>query len=191
MQEADKLGYEFLLERKVEAKEILKVVRLPQVVGWRYSPQSHQKDTLCACPICISPGEINSRKKREKIELPLRIPAYVEIVERLSTEQNEQEIDTLFWYLRRKPRKADPMALAFLLTENKSSTLELLALTLPTFKHPSAFAMLASLCCHSSETVRKYSAEGLLEIDKVKALAWLEPLATDVVIKEVINEHIE
>ena len=64
----DKLGFEFLVERKIEPKEIQKVKHLPQIVGWRYYPDSHNRETLCTCPMCITPGEINSRKKRKKIE---------------------------------------------------------------------------------------------------------------------------
>lgn len=65
---SDKLGFEFLIERKIHSKEIHKIRHLPQTVGWRYMPDSHNRKLTCACPICITPGEINSRKKREKIE---------------------------------------------------------------------------------------------------------------------------
>ena len=51
--------------------------------------------------------------------------------------------------------------------------------------------MLTSLCSHPDESVRRYSAEGLLEIDKVKALTFLVPLSVDKVIKQVIRENIE
>ncbi|HZO73118.1 MAG TPA: hypothetical protein VFB60_13025 [Ktedonobacteraceae bacterium] len=34
-----------------------------QVVGWRYLPGARQR-AWCTCPVCISPGEINSRRKR-------------------------------------------------------------------------------------------------------------------------------
>lgn len=64
----DKLGFEFLIERKIEAGEIHKIKHLPQTIGWRYMPDSHQRGLSCACPMCITPGEINSRKKRERIQ---------------------------------------------------------------------------------------------------------------------------
>lgn len=64
----DKMGFEFILDRKVEAKEIGKIKQLPQNIGWRYKPDSHASGLSCACPMCITPGETNSSKKRKRIE---------------------------------------------------------------------------------------------------------------------------
>ena len=43
----DKLGFECLIERKIEPNEISKIKSLPQTVGWRYSPTSHERKLDC------------------------------------------------------------------------------------------------------------------------------------------------
>lgn len=58
------LGYEVLIPRKVEAREIDKVRRLPQGVGWRYMPDAHDHPP-CGCPACQPRGAIRSRRLRE------------------------------------------------------------------------------------------------------------------------------
>ena len=60
------LGYQVLIPRRIEADEIMRVRQLPQTLGWRYYPESHGK-TLCPCPVCVSPGEINSSRKRQRL----------------------------------------------------------------------------------------------------------------------------
>jgi hypothetical protein len=55
-------GYEVVIGRKIESREIHRIRRLPQVIGWRYMPGAHQLST-CMCIVCNPPGSINSRKK--------------------------------------------------------------------------------------------------------------------------------
>ena len=64
----DKLGYEFLIGRKILSSEIESVRSLPQKIGWRYFPHSHRRPLTCGCPMCIGPGEIKARKKRARVE---------------------------------------------------------------------------------------------------------------------------
>lgn len=63
MQQPDPQGYEMIIPRSIQAKEIHKVQVVSQVVGWRYLP-GVRKRSWCVCPVCVSRGEINSRKKR-------------------------------------------------------------------------------------------------------------------------------
>lgn len=63
MQQPDQQGYEMIIPRSIHPKEIHKVQAVSQVVGWRYLPGVRQR-AWCTCPVCVSPGEINSRKKR-------------------------------------------------------------------------------------------------------------------------------
>ncbi|MBV9709502.1 MAG: hypothetical protein JO011_01160 [Ktedonobacteraceae bacterium] len=63
MQAQDPQGYELILPRSISAKEIYKVQFIPHVVGWRYMPGAHER-VWCGCPVCVSRGEIKSRKKR-------------------------------------------------------------------------------------------------------------------------------
>src|SRR5215467_9425303 len=44
-------GYEVIVPRKITASQIHRVKRLPQIVGWRYYPDSHG-DKPCGCPVC-------------------------------------------------------------------------------------------------------------------------------------------
>ena len=61
------LGYEVLVPRAILPAEIHRVRRPPQDVGWRHAPQAR---TLfpCPCPVCITPGTIRARRKREELE---------------------------------------------------------------------------------------------------------------------------
>lgn len=48
----DPLGYELIIDRKIEPSEISKVAHLPQTLGWRHFPGSHNKPP-CACEYCL------------------------------------------------------------------------------------------------------------------------------------------
>jgi hypothetical protein len=67
LQQADPLGYEFLVPRRIEPGEIVAVRTVPQVVGWRYHPGAHGQRPTCACPFCLPPGSIKSRKLRARL----------------------------------------------------------------------------------------------------------------------------
>src|SRR5262249_43604502 len=55
-------GYEVIIPRKITAREIHRVRRVSQVIGWRYIPGAH-KISKCMCIVCNPVGSINSRKK--------------------------------------------------------------------------------------------------------------------------------
>ncbi|GCE09475.1 hypothetical protein [Dictyobacter aurantiacus] len=65
MQINDPQGYEIIVPRKVERKEINKVRPISQLLGWRYMPHAHGK-AFCNCPACIPRGQIKSRILRER-----------------------------------------------------------------------------------------------------------------------------
>jgi len=56
-------GYEVMIPRKIDADEILDIKPLPQVLGWRYSPNSKGRKP-CGCPVCVPRGEIKSKQIR-------------------------------------------------------------------------------------------------------------------------------
>lgn len=60
-------GYEVVIPRSIGPDEIHRTRHLPQVLGWRYMPDAHQRST-CMCVVCNPPGSINSRKKGERWE---------------------------------------------------------------------------------------------------------------------------
>jgi len=61
------LSYEVIIPRSIRATEIQAVRDLPQGLGWRYFPDSHQKGIFCGCKYCTR-GEIKSRRIRERYE---------------------------------------------------------------------------------------------------------------------------
>ena len=67
---SDPRGYEVLVPRRIEAREIASVRTLPQAVGWRYYPGVKNSDyRACECPACAPRGEVKARRYRERIPL--------------------------------------------------------------------------------------------------------------------------
>lgn len=62
----DPLGYELIIDRKIEPSEITKVKHLPQTIGWRYMPGSHSRKP-CGCEFC-NKGRIKGNRLRKKIQ---------------------------------------------------------------------------------------------------------------------------
>jgi hypothetical protein len=64
MRADDPLGYEVVLPRGVTPAEIAGTRAVPQVVGWRYWPES-RGHRPCPCPVCQR-GNIGASKVRAK-----------------------------------------------------------------------------------------------------------------------------
>lgn len=64
----DPLGYELIVDRKIEAKEIVGIKHLPQTLGWRYMPDGHNKKP-CACVYCLK-GTIKGRRTLDRLDTP-------------------------------------------------------------------------------------------------------------------------
>jgi hypothetical protein len=64
----DPLGWEVVIPRRIEAKEIHKIRRLPQVIGWRFYPKAKGK-LPCTCKYC-SGGDYGSAKMRKRLGSP-------------------------------------------------------------------------------------------------------------------------
>jgi len=62
----DAYGWEVVIPRRIEASEIQKTRRLPQVVGWRFSPTAKGKPPYCTCKYCIG-GDYGARRLRERL----------------------------------------------------------------------------------------------------------------------------
>lgn len=63
--ESSRLGWQVVVPRRIGADEIHRVRRLRQIVGWRYSPESHGSRP-CACPRCQF-GQYGGRRLRERL----------------------------------------------------------------------------------------------------------------------------
>ena len=59
-------GFEVIIPRKINAKEIHKINNLPQVLGWRYYPGAKGRKP-CGCPYCTK-GDIKSKRIRDEYE---------------------------------------------------------------------------------------------------------------------------
>lgn len=65
-EESDREGFEVVVPRRIEASEIHRTRRLPQVVGWRYRPGSH--GTIpCGCSFCQR-GRYGAKRLRDRFE---------------------------------------------------------------------------------------------------------------------------
>jgi hypothetical protein len=62
----DPLGYEIIIDRKIEVEEIEKIKSLPQDIGWRYRPESNGQRP-CGCDYCIK-STIKAKRIREKYD---------------------------------------------------------------------------------------------------------------------------
>jgi len=65
----DPMGWEVVIPRRIEASEIHRTRRLPQVVGWRYSPTAKGKPPFCTCRFCTR-GEYGAAKLRRRLGSP-------------------------------------------------------------------------------------------------------------------------
>jgi len=64
----DACGFEIMVPRRIEAREIAGVRVLPQAVGWRYWPGAKNAGRFpCECPVCAPRGEVKARRYRERI----------------------------------------------------------------------------------------------------------------------------
>lgn len=65
MEMDDPLGYELIVPRKIEADEITKIKQLPQTLGWRHMPYSHNRPP-CNCEYCLK-GTIKGHRTRNRL----------------------------------------------------------------------------------------------------------------------------
>lgn len=66
MELKDPLGYELILDRKVQPEEITKIKHLPQTLGWRFSPDSKGKKP-CNCEYCLR-GTIKGTRTKKRLD---------------------------------------------------------------------------------------------------------------------------
>jgi hypothetical protein len=69
MADANREGWEVVIPRRIEAKEIHRTRRLPQVLGWRYFPGAKGKKPMCTCEYCVG-GNYGAAKLRKRFPPP-------------------------------------------------------------------------------------------------------------------------
>ncbi len=167
----DPLGYEIIIDRKIEAKEIQKIKGLPQNLGWRYKPRSNGQRP-CSCNYCIR-SSIRANKIREKYEPQEIKVSYSELFKRLRAEEDIFEIEDLLCRVRSKRRRGDPNELLFLLDKNSVSVDQELALTLKMFRHKNTRPILQALLLKPDNDTREFAAESLLDLYGAEAEKYL------------------
>jgi hypothetical protein len=160
----DPLGYELLIDRKIEAKEIESIRMLPQNMGWRYFPASHEKGVSCTCPMCLPRGSIKAKRLRDKFDPPVKRLAYPELFAQIQVEEDHDAIETLLWTIKADRRRADPTKLMFLLDKGSDDISRLLARTLSVFRHKHTRACLTTLLALPDEDTRENAAYSLLKL---------------------------
>jgi hypothetical protein len=185
--QSDPLGYEIFIEREIEASTIIKVRNLPQKTGWRYQPHVHGIRP-CGCPACTPRGAYGSRKFRDEYDAEFTKVPYDELKRRILQSEDIDSISAALWRLRDKRRRSDPAFLERVLQFQDDNLHEDLAVTLACFRHKNTRTMLVTLCAHPSAEVRAAAAESAYGMYGQGALEILGPVATDPVIRMVIEE---
>lgn len=150
---ADPLGFELFIQRKILPKEITRIRRLPQTIGWRYMPHAHGV-SLCGCPACLPRGAIKSRALRERLEPVPKAPTFDAIKATLANAKDSDELIDALWPLRSKFRRADPTFMEALLRFEDPAVLEEVAMTLGYFRHPKSRMLLSKLAVSTVPEVR-------------------------------------
>jgi hypothetical protein len=65
----NKEGWEVLIPRRIEAKEVHRTKPLPQVLGWQYFPAAKGKPPFCPCAYCTR-GDYGARRLRARFDGP-------------------------------------------------------------------------------------------------------------------------
>lgn len=65
----DSQGWEVIIPRRIEAKEIHRIRPLRQVIGWRFFPAAKGKKPFCTCKFCTR-GEYGAQKLRARLGRP-------------------------------------------------------------------------------------------------------------------------
>jgi hypothetical protein len=62
----DARGWEVVIPRRIEANEIQKTRRVPQVTGWRFYPSAKGNPPFCTCKFCTR-GEYGAQRLRQRL----------------------------------------------------------------------------------------------------------------------------
>jgi hypothetical protein len=65
----DARGWEVVVPRRIEPRELHRVRRVPQVLGWRFFPEAKGEPPRCVCRFCTR-GDYGARRLRERLGVP-------------------------------------------------------------------------------------------------------------------------
>lgn len=64
----DVRGYQIIVPRRIEPKEIVHVRIMPKAIGWRYWPTAKGAPMrMCNCPVCMPRGEVKAQRYRRRV----------------------------------------------------------------------------------------------------------------------------
>lgn len=69
MSSDDRQGWEVVIPRSIDAAEIHRIRKLPQVIGWRFTPTAKGQPPYCTCRFCIR-GDYGARRLRDRLDAP-------------------------------------------------------------------------------------------------------------------------
>lgn len=184
----DPLGYELIIDRKIEPEEITKIKALSQTIGWRYKPNAHGTKP-CACDYCIR-TDIKANRLREKLRPRETTDDYQTLLQKIKDSRYDDEIVNLLYEVQRKKRRSDPQELVAAFKTTDASVVETLVATLGYFRHKNTVAVLQQFLLHDHSDVRERSAESLLRISREKGLQLLQQYKDDAVVQKLIEEEL-
>ena len=69
----DQRGFEVIIPRRIDPKEIETARVLPRAIGWRYAPSAEgQPMKTCDCPYCMPRGEVKAARYRNRVAEAMR-----------------------------------------------------------------------------------------------------------------------
>ncbi|MHC6202948.1 hypothetical protein ACYULU_07120 [Breznakiellaceae bacterium SP9] len=84
----DKMGFQAIITRKVVKNEITRIKNIPQIIGWRHFPKSHERKR-CLCPACLAKGAFKSKK--------IKIAALKKLFKELQKTNGNEKINDILY----------------------------------------------------------------------------------------------
>jgi hypothetical protein len=182
----DPRGYQLLVPRPITRRELHRVRRLPQALGWRYQPDAHGRPP-CPCPVCLPPGSFKAGRLRRRLDPDPPPPTKPQLMAELATATDPDRIQELLWSLGTR-RRGDAGALGLLLAHPSAEVRATLAVTLGAYRDRAATDLLARLCADRDPDVRQAAAESLLDRHGAAALPTLRNPGDDPVITAAVQQ---
>ena len=160
LDQEEKYGYEFILERKVEPKEIIKTRTIQKPMGWRYEPNAHGKEP-CPCPMCILKGGYKTANLKEKVT-PNISRQKARII--LNESNDDDELVEALERMQGKWRRESPEYLKRLISSQDEYVLYALVELLAEHRHPLAIDYLEILARNQDEDSSELAKKCLKKI---------------------------
>jgi hypothetical protein len=193
LEQTDQRGHEFIVPRSISPEEIIRVRRIPQVVGWRFSPGAKGARPFCACDACSRGDPFRKRIFAGAPNAPTgaRPPPKAELLQALHRARSEEALIEALSALQ-GVRRGAPEDLHRFMSDPRARVRSALAETLRWFRGPAARRMLLELADDGDPAVREAAVTSLLEAQGWSALTALRALAAhDPAIRRLLDAFID